>query len=62
MPSIISPARSWGRPGGPCKCSRSDDLRTWTLLQQINAPEIDPTFIDLTKPLPLGRFYRAVAP
>lgn len=54
--SVVGPA------GRPVQVQRSDDLRTWTLLQQINAPEIDPTFIDLTKPLPSARFYRAVAP
>jgi hypothetical protein len=51
-----------GPAGRPVEVHYSNDLRTWTFLQQVSAPEIDPIFIDLTNPLPSARFYRAVAP
>jgi hypothetical protein len=52
----------FGPAGRPIEVQRSDDLQSWTLLQRINAPEVDATFADLSRPLPLGRFYRAVTP
>jgi hypothetical protein len=51
-----------GPAGRPVDVQYSNDLRTWILLQQVGAPEGDPTFIDLTQPLPIARFYRAVTP
>jgi uncharacterized repeat protein (TIGR03803 family) len=51
-----------GPPGRAVDVERSDDLQNWTFLQTINAPEVNPTFLDPSNALPSARFYRAVAP
>jgi hypothetical protein len=51
-----------GPPGRPVDVLRSDDLQTWTFLQRISAPELNPTFLDTSDPPPPFRFYQAVAP
>lgn len=51
-----------GPPGRLVDVLRSNDLQTWTFLQRITAPELNPTFLDLSDPPPSARFYRAVAP
>jgi hypothetical protein len=51
-----------GPPARPVDVFRSDDLQTWSFLQQVTAPELNATFLDPSVPLPSARFYRAVAP